>query len=62
MTYGEVDDEIEKNLSDSVKYGYGYYGHRLLEEDGMYFLGTITGNSCDWTHVQFKKGEIIIEV
>ena len=47
MTYGEVDDEIEKNLSDSVKYGYGYYGHRLLEEDGMYFLGTITGNSCD---------------
>ena len=47
MAYGEVDAEIDKNLSDSVKYGYGYYGHRLLEEDGMYFLGTTTGNSCD---------------
>lgn len=47
MIYEEVDAEIEKNLSEAVRYGYGYYGHRLLVEDGMYFLGTTTGNSCD---------------
>ena len=47
MTYWEVESEIEKNLSDSIRYGYGYYGHKLLEENGMYFLGTTTGNSCD---------------
>ena len=47
MSYGEVDIEIKSNLSDSIIYGYGYYGHDLLEENGMYFIGTITGNGCD---------------
>ena len=48
MSYGEVDKEIKNNLSDSIIYGYGYYGHDLLEENGMYFVGRTTGNSCDW--------------
>ena len=48
MTYGEVDKEIKDNLSDSIIYGYGYYGNDLLEENGMYFVGRTTGNSCDW--------------
>ena len=39
--------EIKNNLSDSIIYGYGYYGHDLLQENGMYFIGTTTGNSCD---------------
>ena len=47
MSYGEVDKEIKSNLSDSIIYGYGYYGHDLLQENGMYFVGTTTGNSCD---------------
>ena len=47
MSYAEVDSEINENLPSAVKYGYGYYGHALLEENGMYFLGTTTGNSCD---------------
>ena len=47
MSYAEVDSEINDNLPSAVKYGYGYYGHALLEENGMYFLGTTTGNSCD---------------
>ena len=47
MSYGEVDKEIKNNLSDSIIYGYGYYGHDLLEENGMYFVGRTTGNSCD---------------
>ena len=47
MSYGEVDREIKNNLSDSIIYGYGYYRHDLLEENGMYFLGTTTGNSCE---------------
>ena len=47
MSYGEVDKEIENNLSDSIIYGYGYYGHDLLQENGMCFVGTTTGNSCD---------------
>ena len=47
MSYGEVDKEIKNNLSDSIICGYGYYGHDLLEENGMYFIGTTTGNSCD---------------
>ena len=47
MSYREVDIEIKSNLSDLIIYGYGYYGHDLLEENGMYFIGTITGNGCD---------------
>ena len=47
MSYADVDLEIKKNLSSAVIYGYGYYGHALLEENKMYFLGTTTGNSCD---------------
>ena len=34
MSYGEVDKEIKNNLSDSIIYGYGYYGHDLLQEKG----------------------------
>ena len=47
MSYGEVDKEIKNNLSDSIIYGYGYYGHDLLQENGMYFVGRTTGNSCE---------------
>lgn len=49
MTYGERSAEIEKGLSDSIKYGYGYYGHDLWKnpEDGKCFLGITSGNSCD---------------
>lgn len=47
MSYGEVNSEIEANLSDAIKWGYGYYGHTLREVDGKYQLGLKIGDSCD---------------
>ena len=58
MSYGEVDKEIKSNLCDSIIYGYGYYGHDLLQENGMYFVGRTTGNSCDWYHMKESRWKL----
>lgn len=47
MTYGELTEEIEKNLPDYIKWGYCYYGHRLEEKDGKYYLIYKIGSTCD---------------
>lgn len=49
MSYGEVDNEVKSKLPESIKWGYGYYGHELFkdEEAGLYFLGKKIGNPCD---------------
>ena len=47
MSYGDRTAEIKAELSDSIKYGYGYYGHALCEKHGKYYLGIESGNSCD---------------
>ena len=45
---GDLNDYVEKNIiSDAVRCGYGFYGARVIEEDGHYFLGVCSGNSCD---------------
>ena len=51
MSYGERTEEIEEDLSASIKYGYGYYGHNLCKENGKFYMGITSGNSCD------QKGE-----
>lgn len=48
MDYGELSKIVEDGLNDIVKYGYGYYGACLRkDEDGICFLGTKMGRSCD---------------
>lgn len=46
---GELNAEIEKTISNAVRWGYGYYGAMLYhdEENDLYFLGMCIGNSCD---------------
>lgn len=34
-------------ISDYVKMGYGVYGARIYEDNGMYFLEYNRGSSCD---------------
>lgn len=44
----KLDAEFRENASDSILYGYGFYGCRLVRtETGRYFYVTSIGNSCD---------------
>lgn len=36
-----------EGLSDAIKYGYGYYGATLMEQDGKYYVSWTRGDSCD---------------
>ena len=52
MTYRDREEIIEAGLSDSDKWGYGYYGHELAnrkkgEVNGKFYLGKKIGSSCD---------------
>lgn len=47
MSYSEFTKEIKSNLSDTIRYGYGYYGCRLRERDGKYYTVMTIGSSCD---------------
>lgn len=40
-------DGANSLISDYIKMGYGVYGSRVREEDGMYFLEYERGDSCD---------------
>lgn len=39
--------EIEPTISDIWRYGYGWYGCRLLEHDNRYYIEHNIGSSCD---------------
>ena len=43
----ELRNRCEANMSDSVRYGYGFYGCGLVERDGKCYYYVSTGNSCD---------------
>lgn len=47
MTYAERRPIVLDMLPDSLIMGYGYYGHRLKEKDGKFYVVTDHGNSCD---------------
>lgn len=39
--------ECEETLTDSIRWGYGFYGCDLAIRDGAYFYTIRIGNSCD---------------
>lgn len=50
MEHRELYEYVRDNvISDSIRWGYGYYGCDLYvdPEDGTKFLGVTSGNSCD---------------
>lgn len=47
MSYGERVEEIESKIGADWKYGYGYYGHSLIEKEGKYYIVHSIGDSCD---------------
>lgn len=47
LTHPELSKLVEANLDVCIKYGYGYYGCRIGEIDGKYYIVTKVGNSCD---------------
>ena len=44
---GILNAEYEANMSDAIRYGYGFYGCGVCESNGKYYYYTKTGNSCD---------------
>ncbi len=48
MSYDEQHAELFPNgVPDSWAYGYGYYGHSLIERDGKYYAAFKIGSSCE---------------
>lgn len=44
----KLNAEFSKNrISDSIRYGYGFYGVRLREENGKYYAILSIGSTCD---------------
>ena len=47
LSAGELNAIVESNLSDTIRWGYGYYGSKVLEDNGTYYLEMKIGSSCD---------------
>lgn len=45
-TSGEINTFILNNLPKEIVCGYGYYGGRLLEIDGKFYIEATCGDSC----------------
>lgn len=45
-TSGEIGTYIINNLPREIICGYGYYGGRLLEIDGKFYIEATCGDSC----------------
>lgn len=43
----ELNFEIEKTIPIHWSCGYGWYGCRLVEDDGKYYIEHKLGDSCD---------------
>ena len=48
MSYAEQEDELFPNgIPAAWEYGYGYYGHAVLEAGGKYYVQYKIGSSCE---------------
>jgi len=47
MDRRQASEEVIESLLDSIKYGYGYYGHCLRIKKDKYYIGIKVGSSCD---------------
>lgn len=47
MAVGDFHREVEAGISDSWRWGYGWYGCYLMEEDGKYYIIHKIGDTCD---------------
>lgn len=43
----ELDKSFKHTASDSILWGYGFYGCDVVEVDGKYYYKECIGNSCD---------------
>lgn len=44
---GVINEWAERDMSDSIRWGYGFYGCDLRTMDGKYYYTETIGNSCD---------------
>lgn len=44
---GVINEWAERDMSDSIRWGYGFYGCGLRTMDGKYYYTETIGNSCD---------------
>ena len=47
LTRGELMMEVYKTIPVHWECGYGWYGCRLIREDGKYYIQHTIGSSCD---------------
>lgn len=48
LNHSEQERELfPDGIPDAWRWGYGYYGHRLVESDDKYYAEFTIGNSCD---------------
>ena len=47
LSAGELNAIVKSNLSDTIRWGYGYYGSKVVEDDDTYYLENKIGSSCD---------------
>ena len=47
MERSEVKKMVEEETPSWVFQGYGFYGHRLVEEEGRFYVCRVQGSSCD---------------
>lgn len=47
MPRAEMIKEIEAGINDMWRWGYGWYGCELAEEDGKYYIYHKIGDTCD---------------
>lgn len=47
LKQSDLNFEVEKTIPIHWKCGYGWYGCKLIEEDGKYYIEHRIGDSCD---------------
>jgi len=47
MSHAELQSEVEGQIPDAWRYGYGWYGCRAVERGGKFYLEHMIGGSCD---------------
>ena len=44
---GELNREYEDKMSDIIRWGYGFYGCKVVKSNDKYYYVVSIGNSCD---------------
>lgn len=47
LSEGQLYGFVKKDIPDHWRYGYGWYGCRLVEKDDKFYIYHTIGDSCD---------------